>query len=68
MSPDHTAVKLRRSGQGRARIGRSLWKGLNTRRLQFVVHADGWLHSMVLNGRRCARVKGVTPKFYMLNM
>ena len=24
-----------------------------TRRLRFVVHAAGWLHSMVLNGRTC---------------
>ena len=35
-------------------IGRSSWKCLTrdaTRRLRFVVHAAGWLHSMVLHGR-----------------
>ena len=33
---------------------RSSWKGLTrdaTRRLRFVVHAAGWLHSMVIHGR-----------------
>ena len=39
---------------GSAGIGRSSWKDLTrdaTRRLRFVVHAAGWLHSMVLHGR-----------------
>ena len=54
MIPDHTTIQVRSSGYGRAGIGRSSWKGLTrdaTRRLRFVVHAAGWLHSMVLHGR-----------------
>ena len=51
---DRTTIQVRSSGEGRAGIGRSSWKGLTwdtTRRLRFVVHAAGWLHSMVLHGR-----------------
>ena len=54
MIPDRTTIQVRSSGLGRAGIGRSSWKGLTrdaTRRLRFVVHAAGWLHSMVLHGR-----------------
>ena len=36
MSPDRTTIQVRRNA---------------TRRLRFVVHAVGWLHSMVLHGR-----------------
>ena len=56
MIQDHTTIQVRSSGEGRARIGRSSWKGLArdaTRRFRFVVHAAGWLHSMVLHGRLC---------------
>ena len=54
ITPDSTIIQVRSSGYGRAGIGRSYWKGLTrdaTRRLRFVVHAAGWLHSMVLHGR-----------------
>ena len=54
MIPDHTTIQVRSSGLGRAGIARSSWKGLArdaTRRLRFVVHAAGWLHSSVLHGR-----------------
>ena len=30
MTPDHTAVQVRRSGKGGAEIGQSPWKGLST--------------------------------------
>ena len=55
ITPDRTTVQVRYSGWGRAGIGRSSWKGLTrdaTRRLRFVVHAAGWLLSMVLHGRQ----------------
>ena len=54
ITPDRTTIQVRSSGHGRAGIGRSSWKGLTrdaTRRLRFVVHATGWLHSMVIHGR-----------------
>ena len=54
ITPDRTTIQVRSSGYGRAGIGRSSWKCLTrdaTRRLRFVVHAAGWLHSMVLHGR-----------------
>ena len=54
ITPDRTTIQVRISWQGRVGIGRSSWKGLTrdaTRRLRFVVHAAGWLHSMVLHGR-----------------
>ena len=54
MIPDHTTIQVRSSGYGQAGIGRSSWKGLTrdaTRRLRFIVHAAGWLHSMVLHRR-----------------
>ena len=54
MIPDHTTIQVRISGKGQAGIGRFSWKGLTryaTRRLRFVVHAAGWLHSMVLHRR-----------------
>ena len=53
ITPDRTTIQVRSSGLGRAGIGRSSWKGLSRyamRRLRFVVHAAGWLHSMVLHG------------------
>ena len=54
MIPDHTAFKVHRSLLCRVGIGRSSGKALartKTRRLRFVFHAAGWLHSMVLHGR-----------------
>ena len=55
ITPDRTTILVRCSGKGRVGIGRFSWKGLArdaTRRLWFVVHAAGWLHSMVIHGRR----------------
>ena len=55
ITPARTTIQVRCSGYGRAGIGRFFWKGLArdaTRRLRFVVHAAGWLHSMVIHGRR----------------
>ena len=63
MIPDHTTIQVRSSGYGRVGIGRFSWKGLTrdaTRRLRFVVHAAGWLHSMVLHGRRQDRQMSTT--------
>ena len=54
MTPDHIAVRVRRSGCGRAGIGRSSWQFIDTvatTRLRLVVHAAGWLHSRVLLGQ-----------------
>ena len=53
MIPDHTTIQVRSSVKVRAGIGRSSWKGLTrnvTRRLRFVDHAAGRLHSIVLHG------------------
>ena len=51
MASDHTAFQMRLSGSGRAGISRTSGDGLNTARLRFVIHAAGWLLSMVLHGR-----------------
>ena len=56
VTTDNTAIKVRSSGYYRAGIGWSSCEGLKadaTRRLRFVVHYTGWLHSMLLHGRRC---------------
>ena len=61
MIPDHTTIQVRSSWQGRAGIGRSSWKGLTrdaARRLRFVVNAAGWLHSMVIHGRKSQLING----------
>ena len=49
MTSGHTAFQVHNSWYGQAEIGRSSWEGLITRRLRFVVHAAGLLHSMVLH-------------------
>ena len=53
ITPDRTTIQVRSSGYGRAGIGRSSWKDLTRdtmRRIRFIVHAAGWLHSMVIHG------------------
>ena len=47
---DNIAFQARSCDYGRAGIGRFSWKNLNTGRHEkapVVVHAAGWLHSMV---------------------
>ena len=51
LTPDLTTCQVRRFEQGQAGICRSSGEGLNMRRHRFVVHAAGWLHSMVHHGR-----------------
>ena len=53
---DHTSVQLRSYWLGRAEIGPSSGGGVNTGRhekVRFVVHAAGWLRTMVLHGHPC---------------
>ena len=65
MIPDHTTIQVRSSG-----FGRSSWKGLTqdaTRRLRIVVHAAGWLHSMVLHGRDMCVTGSIFCDVYQLS-
>ena len=53
MTPDHTTFQVYSSGRVAPKLVGIFVKALTrdaTRRFRFVVHAAGWLHSMVLHG------------------
>ena len=57
MTSDYTGFQVCCSGYFGAGIGRSSWEDLSTgcreKAPRFIVHAAGWLHSMVLHRCSC---------------
>ena len=62
-TPDHTAFQVAAMGWVKSELVRFLGVGTDARkRLRFVVHAAGWLHSMVLHGSTVVDELPQTPE------